>query len=202
MPTIDDIIVEPPAAGERVDPVSYFDTPGDVELEIGVGKGGFLLRRAKEHPELRLLGIEWAYPYFRYAADRMARWGVPNVRMMRTDARNYVIHHLVPGCLSALHVYHPDPWPKKRHHKRRLFQPDFVAVATAALLPGGRWAIQTDHAGYFEWIEDVMARQEGLEPIDYDDPACGIVDNQARTNFEIKYLREGRKVHRLAYRKQ
>jgi len=201
MSSIEDITVTPPAANERVDPVSYFATPGEVELEIGSGKGGFLLRRARDRPDLRMLGIEWANKYFRYAADRMARWGVSNVRMMRTDAGNFVIYHLIPECLAALHVYHPDPWPKKRHHKRRLFQPEFVAVATAALKHGGRWAIQTDHADYFEWIVDLMSGQEGLEPIAYDDQAFGIVDNRAQTNFEIKYLREGRQVYRLAYRK-
>ncbi|MBN1513170.1 MAG: tRNA (guanosine(46)-N7)-methyltransferase TrmB [Phycisphaerae bacterium] len=202
MPAMEDIMVDPPASGQRIDPVSYFGAPGDVELEIGCGKGGFLLRRARECPQVRLLGIEWANKYYRYAADRMARWGVDNVRIMRTDARNFVLHHLVPECLTALHVYHPDPWPKKRHHKRRLFQPDFAAVATAALKRGGRWAIQTDHADYFEWICDVMARQDDLESIPFDDPSYGVVDNRVQTNFEIKYLREGRAVYRLAYRKR
>jgi tRNA (guanine-N7-)-methyltransferase len=201
MLTMDDILLAPPDAGIRIDPADLFAKPGPVEMEIGCGKGGFLLRRAKERPDLRLLGIEWANKYCRYAADRMVRWGITNVRIMRTDARNLVVHHLVRECLTALHVYHPDPWPKKRHHKRRLFQPDFVAAATAALQPGGRWAIQTDHADYFEWIGDVMAKQTGLESIEYDDPAFGIVDSQAQTNYEIKYLREGRQVHRLAYRK-
>ncbi|UCG16022.1 MAG: tRNA (guanosine(46)-N7)-methyltransferase TrmB [Phycisphaerales bacterium] len=202
MPTIDGITVSPPDADVRIDPVSYFGSPGPVELEIGCGKGGFLLRRAREYSQLRLLGIEWANKYYRYAADRMARWGLTNVRIMRTDARNFVLHHLVPDCLAALHTYHPDPWPKKRHHKRRLFQPDFVAAATVALQPGGRWAIQTDHADYFAWITEVMAGQERLEPIDYEDEAFGIVDNQTQTNYEIKYLREGRHFYRLAFRKK
>jgi tRNA (guanine-N7-)-methyltransferase len=201
MPTMEDIMVAPPDAGVRVDPADYFDPPGEVELEIGCGKGGFLLRRAREHPQRCFLGIEWANKYYKYAADRMARWGVRNVRIVRTDARNFVVHHLVPQCLSALHVYHPDPWPKKRHHKRRLFQPDFVAAAWAALKPGGRWAIQTDHAEYHQWIVDLMNRQAGLEPIAYNDPDFGIVDDKADTNYEIKYLRQGRQVYRLAYRK-
>src|SRR5690606_38313466 len=112
---------------------------------IGTGKGGFLLNRARAHPERNFLGIEWANKIFRYAADRMARWGVTNVRLMRTDASHLMRHHMPPECLSMLHIYHPDPWPKKRHHKRRLIQPPFVAAATTALTPGGRLAIQTDH---------------------------------------------------------
>lgn len=202
MLTTDDILPPPPESGVRVDPAGYFDGPGPVELEIGCGKGGFLLRRAQARPDLRLLGIEWANKYCRFTADRMTRWGVSNVRILRTDARNFVIHHLVPECLSALHVYHPDPWPKKRHHKRRLIQPDFVAAATAALKPGARWAVQTDHEEYFQWITEIMTRQDGLEPIGYDDPDFGIVDARAETNYEIKYLREGRRVYRLACRKR
>ena len=199
MITIDDVIVQPPDSGEVFDPVRVFGREASFELEIGSGKGGFLLRRAKERPDIDLLGIEYANKFFKYAADRMARWGVTNVRMMRTDARNFVMHHLPDACLMALHVYHPDPWPKKRHHKRRMFQPEFVAAARRALRAGGRLAIQTDHADYYAWIVEMMLKAEGFEPIEYDDASFGIVEDSAQTNFEIKYRREGREIYRLAY---
>ncbi|MFQ5503018.1 MAG: tRNA (guanosine(46)-N7)-methyltransferase TrmB, partial [Phycisphaerae bacterium] len=172
-----------------------------VELEIGCGKGGFLLRRAQEHPEKREVGIEWANKFFKYAADRMARWALTNVRIMRTDARHLLCHQLAADCLDALHVYHPDPWPKKRHHKRRLFSDLFVEKAIAALRPGARWAIQTDHADYFEWISQRLDRRPELQEIPYDDPTFGIIDEEAGTNFEIKYKKEGRPIYRLAYEK-
>lgn len=196
--TIDDIIVEPPPDGLVVDPRSWFATPGDVELEIGCGKGGFLLRRARRHPEKHLIGIEWANKFFRYAADRMARWKISNVRIMRTDAAQFVKTHLPPACLTALHVYHPDPWPKKRHHKRRLIQPPFVEAAVRALVPGGRWAVQTDHAGYFEQIRQCLLPHKDLREIPFNDPEFGIEDDATNTNFEIKYLRENRTIYRLA----
>jgi len=202
MTKMEDIVCPPPEAGMLFDAVEAFGSAGLFELEIGCGKGGFLLRRAQAHSEVRLLGIEWASKYSKYAADRMARWGVGNVRVMRTDGRHFVMHHLPAVSLSALHVYHPDPWPKKRHHKRRLFQPAFVAAATRALAPGGRWAIQTDHAEYFAWIEEMLGGADGLVPVDYDDAAFGIVDSAAQTNFEVKYAREGRQFHRLAFRKR
>lgn len=202
MPTMEDIICNPPDVGQMFDPAAAFSQDGPFELEIGCGKGGFLLRRAREHPEINLLGIEWANKFFKYAADRMARWGVANVRVMRTDARHFVMHHLPPDCLSALHVYHPDPWPKKRHHKRRLFQRAFIDAAVRSLRPGGRWAIQTDHADYFEWIVELMATTDALEPTEYEDAAFGIESDGAETNFEIKYRREGRTIYKLAYRKK
>jgi len=200
--TIDDIITAPPTPGELFDAQAAFKSPGPFELEIGCGKGGFLLRRAREHGDIRFLGIEWANKYFRFAADRMARWRMDNVRIMRTDARQFVIHHLAPLSVAVLHVYHPDPWPKKRHHKRRLFQADFVSAACRALTPGGRWAIQTDHTEYFEWIKQQMAQACGLEPMDFDDPRFGIIDSSAATNFEVKYRRQDRPIYQLAYRKR
>ncbi|MEE9294248.1 MAG: tRNA (guanosine(46)-N7)-methyltransferase TrmB [Phycisphaerae bacterium] len=198
MVTIGDIIVEPPADGVVIHPVKWFNSPGDVELEIGCGKGGFLLRRAQAHPEKRLIGIEWANKYFKYAADRMARWGIDNVRIMRTDAAHLVKHHLAPQCLSALHVYHPDPWPKKRHHKRRLFHPEFVDAAVRVLAHGGRWAIQTDHAEYFNVIRRHILAHPALKEIPFNAPEFGVQDEMVNTNFEIKYQRQGRIFHRLA----
>ncbi len=196
--TIEDVIVEPPAEGVVVDPAEWFDTPADIELEIGCGKGGFLLERAKACPEKNLIGIEWANKYYKYIADRMARWGIPNVRVMRTDADFFVKHQLAPGCLSALHVYHPDPWPKKRHHRRRLIQPDFVDAAVRALRPGARWAVQTDHADYYEQIEPILLDHPDLRQTPFDDPDYGVKNDSTATNFEVKYVREGRAIYRLA----
>jgi len=202
MITMDDIIIAAPDAERMFDPSAAFGDDRPFELEIGCGKGGFLLRRARENPDVHFLGVEWANKFFRHAADRMARWAVANVRIMRADARHLVIHHLPPSCLSVLHVYHPDPWPKKRHHKRRLFQDDFVSAACKALIDGGRLAIQTDHAEYFAWIKEKVGPATQLERVEYDDPRFGIVDASAATNFEIKYRREGRPIYQLAYQKR
>ncbi|MCH7719467.1 MAG: hypothetical protein IH988_00555, partial [Planctomycetes bacterium] len=97
---VDDIVIPPPAYGEPFDPRRLFDQQTPVELEIGCGKGGFLLDRARARPEVGFVGIEWANKYFKYAADRMARWKVPNVRLMRADARHVVLNSLVDDCLG------------------------------------------------------------------------------------------------------
>jgi len=192
------IIVQVPVSRDRLDVAGWFDRPGPLELEIGVGKGGFLLRRARKNPAGNFLGIEWANKYLRYAADRMARWGVDNVRLLRTDARHFVTHNLSPACLAAIHVFHPDPWPKRRHHKRRLFQPPFVAAAAEALTAGGLLYVQTDHTEYFEAIRNLLAARPDLVPADNDiEPA-----EAPRTNYEIKYRREGRPIYRIAVRKR
>ena len=199
MMTVADIVVEPPAEGEIIDPMSWFDTPGLFELEIGCGKGGFLLSRATTNPHIRMLGIEWANKYFRSCADRMARRGVANVRVMRADAKEFVMRHLPPACVTVLHLYHPDPWPKKRHHKRRLVQQPFVDAAVRALVHGGQWLVQSDHAEYFEQIQGLLSAHADLTEIPWEQSAAPAGDDWAGTNYEIKYAREGRTIHRAAF---
>lgn len=201
MLTVDDVLLPPPAIGEVIDFRRMFGDDRPIEMEIGTGKGGFLLSRAQALPERGFFGIEWANKICRYAADRMVRWGVTNVRLMRADAKHLVTHNLRPECLTILHIYHPDPWPKKRHHKRRLIQPDFLAAAAGALIPGGRIAIQTDHADYFEQIRQVVAGEPRLIEVPFDVPEAGVQEGRVSTNYEIKYLREGRPIYQLAVMK-
>jgi tRNA (guanine-N7-)-methyltransferase len=198
MPTAEEIIVAPPTPGQVLDFTAMFGRTAPVEMEIGTGKGTFLLNRARAHADRDFFGMEWANKIFLYAADRMARWGLSNVRMMRDDARHLLIHSLPDGSLTMLHVYHPDPWPKKRHHRRRLIQPEFVAAVARVLAPGGRLAIQTDHAEYFEWIRAVLAGEPRLAEVPFEVPEAGVVDGRILTNYEIKYEREGRSFYRVA----
>ena len=179
-----------------------FGTARPVELEIGSGKAGFLLKRAQTYPERNFLGIEWASKFYRFAVDRMQRWRVENVRLLRTDAAHFVRVVCPRSSLMALHVYHPDPWPKARHHKRRLIQPAFVDAAVDCLIPGGRWAVQTDHAEYFETIQHLLRHHPGLEEIPFDDPDFGVSEARVETNYEIKYMREGRPIYQIATRRR
>lgn len=201
MLALERIKVPAPNEGQIIDPRLWFDAPLPVELEIGCGKGGFLLHRARATPGVGFVGIEWANKIYEYAADRMARWGLSNVRILRTDARAFVMRHLAPACLSALHLYHPDPWPKKRHHKRRLVQDDFAAAAVRALLPGAEWLVQSDHQEYFDQIRAVLGRAVGLVEISWDEAQCKAAEDWSGTNFEVKYTREGRAIYRAAYRR-
>jgi tRNA (guanine-N7-)-methyltransferase len=173
-----------------------------VELEIGTGKAAFLLRRARAVPEHNFLGLEWAGEFYRYAVDRMQRWKMPNVRLLRSDASHFVRFTCPRTSLTALHVYHPDPWPKRRHWKRRLFQPAFVDAAVECLVPGGHWAVQTDHAEYFEVIATLLRAHAGLVEVPFDDPRFGVESARVTTNFETKYLREGRQIYQIAVQRR
>src|SRR5438552_13502119 len=120
-----ELIVEP--IGMDVDslpkPIDWFALFGNdhpVELEIGIGKGTFLLDQARARPEVNFIGIEWARWFWRYASDRIRRAGCTNARTVRAEAGFFLAEHVPDASLSVVHVYFPDPWPKKRHHKRRL----------------------------------------------------------------------------------
>ncbi len=181
---------------------ALFARPAPVEVEIGTGKAAFLLRRARARPERNFLGIEWANEYYRFAVDRMERWKVPNVRLLRSDGSHFLRIVCPRESLTALHVYHPDPWPKRRHWKRRFFQPPLVDAAVQCLVHGGHWAVQTDHAEYFEIIRNLLLSHAELYETPFDDPEFGVEAARVATNFEIKYLKEGRKLHQLAVKRR
>lgn len=187
-----------PSALQELNWTALFGNDHPIEIEIGVGKGAFLLRRAQARPDLNFLGIEWAGEFFRFAADRMRRWDLTNVRMIRADASHFIRLQCPRASLRMIHVYHPDPWPKKRHHKRRLFQQPFVEAAAGCLLPGGRLAIQTDHAEYHEIIRGLLLNNPHFREIPFETLDFARENGELETNFEIKYRREGRDFFRLA----
>ena len=127
-----------------------FGNTHPVELEIGMGKGTFLLEQAKTRPETNFFGIEWARWFWRYASDRLRRHDCLNARTVRAEANFFLTEHVPDASISVLHIYFPDPWPKARHHKRRLIQPAFMPLVKRVLKAEGRLQVVTDHQGYFE----------------------------------------------------
>jgi tRNA (guanine-N7-)-methyltransferase len=182
-------------------PLRWADVYGNdnpVELEIGTGKGTFLTEQAKARPGVNFFGIEWANWYFHYAADRLRRNGCANARMVRAEALYFLNEFVADASLSVLHVYFPDPWPKKRHHKRRLVQEPFLKQVERILVPGGRLQVVTDHKGYFEENIEPAVRASRLTVIDYNRPGSAGEGEFVGTNFERKYRREGRPFYAMA----
>jgi tRNA (guanine-N7-)-methyltransferase len=166
---------------------------GPWEVELGFGKGRYLLRRAGEDPGRRFLGVEVASKYYRRLAERVARRGLANLIAVRGEAI-YLLSAVLPRAFAAaLHVYFPDPWPKSRHHKRRLFDPETVDLVLGLLVPGGRLCFATDFLDYGEEVAAILAGhpQVGLRRL------AGRWPDGARTNYEAKYEREGRPILRL-----
>ncbi len=201
-----DLIVEPVGLeveqfSRPIDWAALFGNANPVELEIGMGKGTFLTDQARARPDVNFFGIEWARWFWRYASDRLRRAGCQNARTVRAEATFFLTEYVPSSSISVLHVYFPDPWPKKRHHKRRLIQDKFLDIAHRILLPGARLQIVTDHHEYFEQIEPVVARSK-LKIVEYNRPGSASEGEFVGTNFERKYQREGRPFYALAAIKQ
>lgn len=189
-----------------IDLRTYFAQTQPLHVEIGSGKGTFLLQWAQDNPQFNCLGIEWAAKYYRYCIDRVVRWRLENVRMLRTDARELVGHRLLAGTVDVFHIYYPDPWPKKRHHKRRLLNRDSFVRLHHCLRTGGELRITTDHAGYFEWMREYLeiCNPDGIlfQEVPFIPVASADQGYWVGSNFEKKYRLEGRSTYRLALKKQ
>jgi tRNA (guanine-N7-)-methyltransferase len=202
MQTHRELIVEPvgvelEALTRPIDFAQFYGNDHPVEIEIGTGKGTFLTEHAKTHPEINVLGIEWAKWFWRYASDRLRRNNCLNARTVRAEAAYFLTEFVAPSSISVLHIYFPDPWPKKRHHKRRLIQPLFLELVQRILRPGGRLQIVTDHQNYFEHI-DAVVKASSLTVVEYNRPGSAAEGEFVGTNFERKYRREGRPFYAIA----
>ena len=178
-----------------------FGNDHPVELEIGIGKGTFLLHQAMARPEVNFFGIEWARWFWRYASDRLRRNACVNARTVRAEASFFLTEFVPDSSLDVLHIYFPAPWPKARHHKRRLIQPKFMPQVLRILKPGGRLQVVTDHHGYFTENIEPTIRDSTMQVIDYNTPATAADGEFVGTNFERKYRREGRPFYAMAAKK-
>ena len=186
----------------KIDFVRIFGRPGPVHIEIGSGKGTFLLSQAQALPADNFLGIEWARKYYRYSVDRIGRWGLTNVRIIRTDAAEFMADSVPDDSVDYFHIYFPDPWPKKRHHKRRFICSANTEHLIRCLKLAGQLLIATDHVDYFEQIKLVLAsRSDVLEETDFIKPAGAESGEWVGTNFERKYIKDKRPIYTIAIRK-
>lgn len=186
----------------KIDFVHVFGRAAPVHIEVGSGKGTFLLNQARARPEADFLGIERANKYYRYAVDRIGRWGLKNVRIIRTDAVAFLAESVSPGSVDCFHIYFPDPWPKKRHHKRRFFNPGNLELLLAALKLSGSLRVATDHAEYFQVISGLIEdASDRLKRTDFLPCAAASVGEWVGTNFERKYLKESRPIYTVAAQK-
>jgi tRNA (guanine-N7-)-methyltransferase len=173
---------------------AVFGRAGPVEIEVGFGKGLFLLTAAEARPEVNFFGIEIERKYQLFTATRLAKRSLGNVRLASTDARAFLRDHVPAGSVQAVHVYFPDPWWKKRHHKRRLFTADFAAACSRVLVDGGRLEIMSDVPEYFAIIAALLAQQPRVRRL-----ADAETSAEYRTNFERKYRLAGKPIYAASY---
>lgn len=191
-----------PVEGQRLELATLFGNADPVELEVGFGKGAFLVDVAPVQPKINFLGIEIDKGLQLYVANRLAKRQYANVRVMQGDAGQLLAQHLADDSLQAIHVYFPDPWWKKKHRRRRVFNETFAAEAARVIQPQGFLYLATDVAEYFQVMMVMMAERSEFVTLDVgreeaaDDPA------KPATNFEKKARNEGRPVWRARFQKR
>jgi len=196
------VALKPEDLDGKIDFVRLFGRTGPVHIEIGSGKATFLLSQATAEPQVNFLGIEQANKYYRYAVDRIGRWGLTNVRVIRTDAGHLVANFVLADSVDCFHIYFPDPWPKRRHHKRRFFCRANLQQLLRTLKTGGIIKVATDSAEYFELITELFKEHEDqLEPIEFLPTAGAQPGECVGTNFERKYVKQKRPIYTIAVRK-
>lgn len=179
---------------QPIDFVSLFGRDAPIVLEIGFGNGETLVQQASEHPEWNFLGIEVHEPGIGHCLIKAREIDLSNLRLIAHDAIEVLQQQVPAKSLARVNIYFPDPWPKKRHHKRRLIQPRFLELLASRLQLGGNIHIATDWANYAEHIDDVIARStlftcEEQREHDGDEPL-----DRPRTKFEQRGLGKGHRI--------
>ena len=172
-----------------------------LEVDLGAGDGGFLMAMADHYPERNFVAVERLLGRVRKISRDASRAGRENVRVLRLET-TYAVERLLPQRATRVHLLFPDPWPKKKHHKRRLMAlPSFLRSVHNLLVEGGEFLFKTDHADYFEHVAEVMPEIDFFEARDWpeEDEPEGFFYPQ--TDFERQWLEQGRSIHRLRLRK-
>lgn len=173
-----------------------FPARAPLEVEIGCGKGRFLAARACAHPSINFLGIDKLLKRLRKTDKKITRAGLTNVRLIKIDA-SYAFEKLLPeSSVSALYIFFPDPWPKRRHHRRRLFSPEFMDSLCRVIVQGGNIYLATDHSEYSEWIRKLFVKDPRFAETPHFEP-----EEHERTEFETLFLAQGARIARLGFTK-
>jgi tRNA (guanine-N7-)-methyltransferase len=167
----------------------------DLVLEIGSGMGETTAQIAKAHPATDFIAIEVHGPGVGSLLNRIEAEKLANLRVIRHDAVDVLEHMIADGSLAAIHLFFPDPWPKKRHHKRRMVQPPFAALAARKLKHGGILHAATDWPDYAEHMQEVFSKEPLLEP------AANGFTSRPVTKFESRGQRLGHPIRELVFRR-
>jgi len=191
-----DPAIDPRQSGfTRLDLHALFGNTNPTIIEIGSGKGRFILSTAAERPDVNIIGIEKSLHYHRVIRERVMKRNLANVCLINHDAYPVLAEMIPDASIAEVHIYFPDPWPRKKHQKRRIIRPEVLEQIERVLVPGG-WAIYvTDHQEYFDAGAPLIeARFESERRI----PGP---DDPPRTNYEAKYREQGRPIYEIRFRK-
>jgi len=190
------------SSDEPVDWSRAFGRTAPLFVEIGFGMGHALLATARAHPDWNCLGIEVYRPGIGAVLNALEAEQLANVRIVEGDARAVLADMMTEGALERVAVYFPDPWPKSKHHKRRLINVEFVALVASRLRPGGEFHLATDWQDYAEEMRAVLDAEPALENLAGVGAFAARDAERPTTRFEARGVRLGHAVWDFAYRRR
>jgi tRNA (guanine-N7-)-methyltransferase len=190
------LVVELRSIVEPLDLAELFPKPQPLEVELGCGDASFLIEYARRHPERNFIGVERLLGRIRKLDRKGCRAGLTNLRGVRIESSYFLQHLLPPRSALALHVYFPDPWPKKKHRKHRLINERFPEIARTALTPGGIVYLRTDDGDYFNQMTEVFRANAEFQKMETPVELAELL-----TDFEREFRGRGIQTLRAAYRK-
>ena len=191
---VSDPIFKPRSWTERLDWAEVFPQSQPIEVDLGCGKGTFLVQAAKSLPGRNFLGVERLLGRARKAAKLIEREKLSNARILRIEV-HYAVQYLFPDeSIATYHIYFPDPWPKRRHHRRRLLTTEFAGALARTLQKGGAVNLATDFEEYFHEIAKIFAALawQSARPAEW-------IGLEWQTDFEREFLAEGRPIFRARF---
>jgi tRNA (guanine-N7-)-methyltransferase len=192
--TPENLVMELRSIVEPLDLAGLFPKPQPLEVELGCGDASFLVEYARLHPERNFIGVERLLGRIRKLNRKGRRAGLTNLRGVQIESSYFLQYLLPPHSASMLHIYFPDPWPKKRHHKYRLINESFPRLAQAALAPGGVVYLRTDDKDYFAQMTEVFGASREFQRIETPPELA-----ELPTDFEREFHARGIGTLRAAY---
>lgn len=177
----------------KSEPLSFkelFGNDNPVEIDIGCGKGKFLVGRAQVSPGVNFIGIDRAVKWLNIGKGRAEKRKLENLRFFKTECLEFLLR-LPEKSVSVFHIYFPDPWPKRRHVGRRLVNAEFLTFLRTRIVPEGFVELATDHADYYAAMKESIAETASLWKNRRDSVSQRIVHNEFKTNYELKFEKAG-----------
>lgn len=180
---------------------ALFGNDNPLALEIGCGIGDFIAKTAADNPGTNYIAIDFYNKGCDKTCRRLERLGITNVRVVRDEARKFIAERILLGSLCAVHINCPDPWPKKRHRKRRLVNRQFAEFIREYLLPGGDFYFATDFDDYGIEVAEFMPDVEGYANMLAPDRYRHELEGYHLSKYMMKFMAEGKRIYFVHYRK-
>lgn len=194
--TVENLIYQLPTVLKPLDLAELFPRVQPLEVELGCGDASFLIEYAARHPETNFIGVERLLGRLQKLDRKGRRAGLKNVRGVRIESAYFLKYLLPKHSTNVLHIYFPDPWPKKKHRRHRLINEQFPSLAGTVLKPGGHIFLRTDDSDYFAQMNEVFDTAKEFEKV-----ATPTSLSEIATDFEREFNARGIPTLRLAYRR-